>query len=115
MSNLVDIQSQIEKLQKQASQIKAKEFHKTVREIREKMHAFGITIKDLQSAKKVKSNASPAKKSAKPASKRPAGATVAAKYRGPDGQTWTGRGLSPRWMKALMEQGRSKEEFLITG
>ena len=115
MSNLVDIQSQIDKLQKQASQIKAKEFHKTVLEIREKMHAFGITVRDLQSAKKVKNAAAPARKSTKAAGKKPAGATVAAKYRGPDGQTWTGRGLSPRWMKALMEQGRSKEEFLIAG
>ena len=114
MSNLVDIQSQIEKLQKQASQIKAKEFHKTVLEIRQKMQAFGITVKDLQSAKKVKNPPAPAKKSAKPAGKKAAGAPVAAKYRGPDGQTWTGRGLSPRWMKALIDQGRSKEEFLIT-
>ena len=115
MTNLVDIQSQILKLQKQASQIKAKEFHKTVLEIRDKMQAFGITVKDLQSSKKVKSTASPAKKSAKPAGKKTSGATVAAKYRGPEGQTWSGRGLSPRWMKALMDQGRSKEEFVITG
>ena len=115
MSNLVDIQSQIEKLQKQASQIKAKEFHKTILEIRGKMQAFGITVKDLQPAKKVKNDAAPAKKNAKPGGKKSVGSPVAAKYRGPDGQTWTGRGLSPRWMKALIEQGRSKEEFLITG
>ena len=54
MSNLVDIQLQIEKLQKQAAQIKAKEFHKTVAEIRKKMTAFGITLKDLQSPTKAK-------------------------------------------------------------
>ena len=115
MTNLVDIQSQIEKLQKQASQIKAKEFHKTVLEIRAKMQAFGITVKDLQTAKKVKSSAAPAKKSVKSAGKKTSGTTVAAKYRGPEGQTWSGRGLSPRWMKALIDQGRSKEEFVITG
>ena len=115
MSNLVDIQSQIAKLQKQASQIKAKEFHKTVLEIRDKMQAFGITVKDLQTAKKVKSPSTSAKKSVKPAGKKISGTTVAAKYRGPEGQTWSGRGLSPRWMKALIDQGRSKEEFVITG
>ena len=51
MSNLIDIQSQIEKLQKQASEIKAKEFSSTVQEILAKMQAFGITVKDLQTAK----------------------------------------------------------------
>ena len=118
MSNLVDIQSQIEKLQKQASQIRAKEFHKTVAEIREKMHAFGITVKDLQPAKISKNDKAGTpvesnKKSVKTAVKKPVSTPVAAKFRGPDGQTWTGRGLSPRWMKMLLDQGHAKEEFLI--
>ena len=115
MSNLVDIQSQIEKLQKQASQIKAKEFHKTVLEIREKMHAFGITAKDLQVAKDIKATKQPVaiKNRVKTAGAKPQGAPVAAKYRGPDGQMWTGRGMMPRWMKALVEQGRARDDFLI--
>ena len=50
MNSLIDIQSQIEKLQKQAADIKSREFDKTVLDIRAKMQAFGITIKDLQSA-----------------------------------------------------------------
>ena len=37
MGNLIDIQSQIEKLQKQANDIKAKEFTATVHEIQAKM------------------------------------------------------------------------------
>ena len=48
MSNLIDIQDQIEKLQKQAAEIKSREFAKTVQDIRAKMKAFGITLKDLQ-------------------------------------------------------------------
>ena len=50
MGNLLDIQMQIEKLQKQASEIKDREFDKTVQDIRDKMKAFGITAKDLQVA-----------------------------------------------------------------
>ena len=50
MSNLIDIQSQIEKLQKQASEIKTREFDKTVQEIVVKMQAFGITARDLDLA-----------------------------------------------------------------
>lgn len=43
------------------------------------------------------------------------GKKVAAKYRNPDdiNQTWTGRGVSPKWMQALVNAGRSKSEFLI--
>ena len=58
MSNLIDIQTQIEKLQKQANEIKSKDFHATVQDILAKMAAFGITVKDLQSGKgKFKSTA----------------------------------------------------------
>jgi len=40
---------------------------------------------------------------------------VAAKYRNPHdpNKTWTGRGLAPKWMQALIAAGHSKEEFLI--
>ena len=37
MTNLIDIQGQIEKLQKQAADIKSKEFSATVRDIQAKM------------------------------------------------------------------------------
>jgi len=115
LSNLIDIQSQIQKLQKQASEIKSREFDKTVEEIRTKMEAFGITAKDLQTVKrgaKLKKTVATRKPSVKGASKA-AGSTVAAKYHGPNGETWTGRGLTPRWLKSLLEQGRTKEDFAI--
>ena len=52
MSNLIDIQTQIETLQKQANEIRSREFDKTVMEIRSTMQAFGITLKNLQLDKK---------------------------------------------------------------
>lgn len=119
MSNLIDIQSQIQKLQKQADEIKSKEFDKTVQEILAKMHAFGITTKDLQAAlgggRKGRGRPAEARK-AKPAKvKKVKGSsnTVAAKYRGPNGETWSGRGLTPRWLSTLLAQGQSKEAFAI--
>lgn len=117
MNSLIDIQSQIEKLQKQATEIKTKEFDKTVLDIRAKMTAFGITIKDLQSTApknrkgKGKSVGAGAVKAA--ATKRKVGVAVAAKYRGPNGEAWSGRGLKPRWLAALLAEGRTKEEFAI--
>ena len=38
---------------------------------------------------------------------------VAAKYRGPDGQTWSGRGKPPNWLKGLVAGGRDRNEFLV--
>jgi DNA-binding protein H-NS len=41
------------------------------------------------------------------------GRKAAAKYRGPSGDTWAGRGLTPRWLTALEKQGKKREAFLI--
>jgi DNA-binding protein H-NS len=117
MSNLIEIQSQIEKLQKQASEIKTREFHKTVQDIQAKMQAFGITAKDLQVTKgrAAKGKAKAAKPAAAPkaAGKRKASAPVVAKYRGPNGEAWSGRGLMPKWMSALVADGKTKADFAV--
>ncbi|MDP3699443.1 MAG: H-NS histone family protein [Hylemonella sp.] len=118
MSNLIDIQSQIQKLQKQAGEIKAREFDKTVQEILGKMQAFGITVKDLQGGKGRGGKAKPAKTAGKTgragaAAKKKAKSVVAPKFRGPNGETWSGRGLTPRWLSTLVAQGRKKEDFAI--
>jgi DNA-binding protein H-NS len=40
---------------------------------------------------------------------------VAAKYRGPNGESWAGRGMRPRWLTALIAEGRKVEEFAVGG
>jgi len=43
-----------------------------------------------------------------------AGGKIVAKFRDPaTGQTWTGRGLRPRWLVQALEGGRTLDEFLI--
>lgn len=116
MTSLMDIQSQIEKLQKQATDIKHKEFDKTVEEILAKMTAFGITVKDLQPRTGKGRGKGKTKVVAKRGTarvKKQGTSTVAAKYRGPGGESWSGRGLTPRWLSALVAQGKTKEEFAI--
>ena len=103
MTSLIDIQNQIAILQKQAEEIRAQEFNQTVQEIKAKMAAFGITLADLDGGKSRPRKAG-AGKSGNPAP---------AKYRGPNGETWSGRGLMPRWLAALVAQGQSKESFAI--
>ena len=41
------------------------------------------------------------------------GVKVPPKYRGPGGETWAGRGATPRWLSALLKEGHSIEEFTI--
>ena len=113
MNTLIDIQSQIEKLQKQAIAIKAKEFDRTVQEIVATMRAFGITPKDLQSAARSGKSKGKAISKVVPSKARKGTATVAAKYSGPNGETWSGRGLTPRWLAGLVAQGQKKEDFVI--
>lgn len=49
----------------------------------------------------------------KPVSRR--GGTVPVKYRDPENpkNAWTGRGMKPRWLTALLDQGRSLDEFKL--
>ncbi len=118
MSNLIEIQSQIQKLQKQANEIKAKEFNNTVQDVLAKMQVFGITVKDLQNAKpakgaKVIRGKKPVSAAKTEKASKRAGVAVAAKYRGPNGETWSGRGLTPKWLSSLIAQGQPKESFAI--
>ena len=122
MSKLIDLQNQIEKLQKQANEIRAKEFSATVQDILAKMQAFGITVKDLQTGKPSKSGGKPGRGRPKsiavkapkaPKESKKATTPVAAKFRGPNGETWSGRGLQPNWLKAQIAGGAELESFRV--
>jgi len=41
------------------------------------------------------------------------GRKVPAKYRGPSGETWAGRGAKPRWLVAAIKGGKKLDDFLI--
>lgn len=41
------------------------------------------------------------------------GIKVPPKYRGPNGETWAGRGAKPRWLVAAMKKGKKLDSFLI--
>ena len=57
-----------------------------------------------------------AKPAAAPKARKSAtqGTKVAAKYRHPEtGQTWSGRGILPKWMTEEIAKGRKREDFAI--
>jgi DNA-binding protein H-NS len=78
------------------------------------MHEYEISPQEIADAygrkKPAKSGRAGAKAGAKPAAKK----AVQIKYRHPDtGETWTGRGKSPRWILAAEAEGRKRDEFLV--
>lgn len=118
MTSLIDIQTQIEALKKQAEEIKANEFQNTLQDIVAKMQAFDITIKDIIAANPALAGSAQRPRAKAPGVKparavRKSANPVAAKYRGPNGEVWSGRGLMPRWLSSLVEQGHTKESFAV--
>ena len=41
------------------------------------------------------------------------GVTRPARYRGPNGEEWSGRGRMPNWLAALEAEGRPRDQFAI--
>ncbi len=67
--------------------------------------ALGISVNELLGLDK------PAKRSATPGNK--SANKVAPKYRDANGNTWTGRGQKPVWLRDAIEQGAKQDDFLI--
>jgi DNA-binding protein H-NS len=75
----------------------------------------GWTLAELFGAGGPKT-AKAAKPAAAPEARKSAtkGTKVAAKYRHPEtGQTWSGRGILPKWMTEEIAKGKTREDFAI--
>lgn len=120
---LAQLQEQIQKLQREAETLKAKEVADVIARIREAIEHYGITADELYghhvprrgrraagAAKTARGNAA-AKTGAKTASPRKR--SIPVKYRDESGNTWTGRGSKPRWLVAALADGRKIEDFLL--
>ncbi len=84
-----------------------------VEEFRAKAEAMGLSLEEL--LRSPASAGRPAAKARSPRKGAPA-ASPAVKYRNPEtGETWSGRGRSPKWMALAEQSGRSREEFLAKG
>ena len=105
-------------LRKKAAEEVVAKANEELNEIREKALAaaiakskaaiaqFGIKPRDLFE------NIQIAEKKAKSGEKRKY-APATTKYRGPNGEEWSGRGLTPCWLSALIAAGHAKEEFTV--
>jgi DNA-binding protein H-NS len=104
VATLQELMAQREALERQIEQTKKQERGEAIEKVRALMAEYGLTVADLGSR--------PA--SSKPKKGRSSGNKVAAKYRNAStGETWSGRGLQPRWLKAALASGRKLTDFAV--
>jgi DNA-binding protein H-NS len=83
---------------------KAQEIEALRAKVTESAQSLGVSIEELFG---LGAPAHPKRQTRHARGKQPA------KYRGPGGEEWSGRGPTPRWMKPLLVKGKTKEDFLI--
>ena len=82
-------------------------------ELERRASELGIAPGDVFSAAGQQAPAEQGARARKP--RDDTGSKRAAKYRGPNGEEWSGRGRMPNWLAALEAEGQGREEFLIQG
>ncbi len=100
MATYLELKQKAEKLMAEAEQMRQKEIDEVIAEIREKMKAYGLTAKDIGGASRKRNSGVAAK--------------TVVKYRGPNGETWSGgRGRKPRWVTEALAKGKKIEDFAV--
>ncbi len=119
---LSDLLAQKALIEKQIANMRLHERADTIAKIKSLMAEYGLTVADIAagrpaapppaaaSPKAAKATKGPkAAKAPKPATKK-----VAPKYADKaTGQTWSGRGLKPRWLTAAIAGGKSIDDFKL--
>ncbi len=102
MSSLKELLDRKAALEKEIESTRREELSNAIAKVKALMQEYGLTVADISSKAPVRA-ASSAK-----------GGKVAAKYRNSaTGDSWSGRGLQPKWLKAALESGRKIEEFKV--
>jgi len=105
MPSLQELLAQRANIEKQIADAQREERAGAIAQVRALMAEHGLTAADLT-----------AKSSAPRAAGAPkTGGKVAPKFRNAStGETWTGRGLQPKWLKAAIAGGAKLEDFAIS-
>jgi DNA-binding protein H-NS len=103
-----EAQAKVAELQKQAAAARKENMATAIRDVKALMAQHGLTMADIGGT------GGKTPKAKKASGSGDARAAVAPKYRdNATGETWTGRGKSPKWLAAKLAGGASKEQFLI--
>jgi DNA-binding protein H-NS len=102
--SLKRIQEQIAKLQAEAKQLAQAQKEKPgLAQVTKLIRKFKLTASDLKDA---------FAKTQKKRKSKVKGSKVMVKYRSGE-NTWSGRGLAPKWLKEAELAGKKREEFLV--
>jgi DNA-binding protein H-NS len=102
MATLNELIAQKAALEKEIESRRTQEREDAVAKVRALMNEHGLTMADL-SARGSRAGNSASK-----------GSKVAAKYRNPaTGDSWSGRGLQPKWLKAAIASGKTLQDFAV--
>lgn len=106
MATLQELLDQKAALEREIESTRRSERADAIARVRALMSEHGLSLADL-------SGKASAPKAASPKAGK-AGGKVAAKYRNAaTGDSWSGRGLQPKWLKAALAAGRKIEEFAV--
>jgi DNA-binding protein H-NS len=99
MASLQDLLDRKAALEKEIEATRRQEKANAISKVKALMSEYGLTAADLSTKGAPKSSGGK-------------GSKVAVKYRNKaTGDTWSGRGLQPKWLKAALAAGRKIEEF----
>ncbi|UUX94213.1 H-NS histone family protein [Aquabacterium sp. J223] len=102
MPTLQELLAQKASLEKQIAETQRQERTDAIAKVKSLMAEYGLTAADI------------AGKPAAAPRGAAAGRKVAPKYRNPQtGETWSGRGLQPNWLKNALAAGHKIEEFSV--
>lgn len=101
MDELQQIQQQIEELTKKAHALQQQKKSEIIEEVKAKIKSYGLTTRDLGLVEVVVSQS--VEKIKKP---------VAIKYKHNE-DTWTGRGMKPKWVVKYLEGGGKLEDITV--
>jgi DNA-binding protein H-NS len=102
MSNLQQLLDQKAALEKQIEATRKEAKADAIARVKALMSEFGLTAADLGGRGTAKAG-SAAK-----------GSKVAAKFHNPaTGDSWSGRGLQPKWLKAALASGKKLQDFAV--
>lgn len=114
------LKARIDQLQKQLAAAEANK-GPAVKKVRQLMKKLGVSLEDLVDSESLKRISRGAQKSGenptlndRTVKTRKARPKVPVKYRDQSGNTWTGRGKTPRWLAEAEKAGKTRESFRIS-
>ncbi len=101
MATLKELLARKAEIEKQIDDAARNERAEAIAKVKALMAEHGLSVADLSARGSSRST-------------RSTGSKVAAKYRNAaTGQTWSGRGLRPNWLKDALASGKKLEDFAV--